>query len=326
MGEMQRKLIQPIGNEMLNYFESMGFTKVEAISAGASEDKKYYVETRKGESLLARASPILNKPKKIANMLSQFEMMQHLAAAGVSMSELTRFYILDKSKLLHYYKWCNGVVLYRQVKNDNVIDDEKYKLGVKMGEITKNIHTVSVEKQSNIFKTMKNKVDRELKAYSKSNIRSLVSDNLISFISNHNIDFLKDRPVSLIHGDLNMSNAILNDKGEIFIIDWEQICYGDPLFDLAKVELNVGINSHFGTGMMNGYLKEDFVDDFSLTTFRFYFAFKMLNGLRFYLKREKRNRIKIAYRSLNWFDSHYGLKEFNFSAELLNELDKLKSE
>jgi hypothetical protein len=41
------------------------------------------------------------------------------------------------------------------------------------------------------------------------------------------------RPFTLLHGDLHRDNLIVDDEGELWVIDWELAMFGDPLYDLA---------------------------------------------------------------------------------------------
>jgi hypothetical protein len=47
---------------------------------------------------------------------------------------------------------------------------------------------------------------------------------------------LKDhwQPCCLIHADLKLSNVLIDPSGDLRIIDWEKMLWGDPIFDLAN--------------------------------------------------------------------------------------------
>jgi len=49
---------------------------------------------------------------------------------------------------------------------------------------------------------------------------------------------------SPLHGDLNPSNVFVHDGGISGIIDWSCACFGDPLFDFARLRLNPFVRSH----------------------------------------------------------------------------------
>ena len=59
------------------------FTKIEHINKGWSSDKKYYIETIKGEKLLLRISDISEYDKRKA----EFEAVKLVAEQGISMSQ-----------------------------------------------------------------------------------------------------------------------------------------------------------------------------------------------------------------------------------------------
>ncbi|WP_307805149.1 phosphotransferase [Streptomyces sp. VRA16 Mangrove soil] len=44
---------------------------------------------------------------------------------------------------------------------------------------------------------------------------------------------LRERPFRLVHGDLHRENLIVDEFGELWVIDWELAMFGDPLYDLA---------------------------------------------------------------------------------------------
>jgi len=78
--------------------------------------------------------------------------------------------------------------------------------------------------------------------------------------------------VSLIHGDLSLSNILINDNLEIVgIVDWECSEYLDPLYDIALFEgLNVSLQKNLREYFVKKYL------DLSGVDYRVYHQYKIV--------------------------------------------------
>jgi len=60
--------------------------------------------------------------------------------------------------------------------------------------------------------------------------------------------------VSLVHGDLSLSNILINDNLEVVgILDWECAEYSDPLYDIAIFE---GLNTYLSNSLREYFVKK----------------------------------------------------------------------
>ena len=92
-------------------------------------------------------------------------------------------------------------------------------------ETMANIQIEINSKQAPSIITLK---DKTLRNIEKTKLDNTLKNNLKSYISNIVSDSV------LCHGDLCMSNIVISDKGEPYIIDWSNATQGNYEYDIAK--------------------------------------------------------------------------------------------
>ncbi len=95
-----------------------------------------------------------------------------------------------------------------------------------------NIQLNVLSKTVPLLTTLKDKYKRKLKEAS-------INEN-IKYELLQRLDGMKNH-TKLCHGDFNLSNILINDKGECFIIDWAHAAQGNASADAAKTFLNLSI-------------------------------------------------------------------------------------
>lgn len=227
-------------------FES--FVKIEPVNKGWSSDKKYYIETSDNRKLLLRVADISEYSKKE----TEFEMMKQIAALNVPMSQPVDFGICDnKTKVYSLLTWCNGedaeIVLPR------LTETEQYVLGVKSGEILRQIHQIKAPNDQEEWSSRFNrKTSNKIEKYKACGIRFDGDDKVIDYIEN-NRHLLIGRPQCYQHGDYHVGNMIISPNNTLSIIDFNRPDFGDPWEEFNRIVWSATVSPYFATGQLNGY-------------------------------------------------------------------------
>ncbi|MHC0038799.1 aminoglycoside phosphotransferase family protein [Pseudoneobacillus sp. C159] len=224
------------------------FEKIEPIHKGWSSDKKYYIETKSSEKLLLRMAD----SSKFDNKKSEFERMKVLAERGLPISQPIDFGVCDGGMSVYsLFTWCDGedaaIVLPR------LTEKEQYQLGVKSGQVLREIHQIPAPKEQEDWGTFFNrKIDRKIKSYTECLIKFEDDDKIMAYIK-ENRYLLHGRPQSFQHGDYHVGNMVISSVGELSIIDFNRNDYGDPWEEFNRIVWSAAASPQFATGQLNGY-------------------------------------------------------------------------
>ncbi|UAL50138.1 aminoglycoside phosphotransferase family protein [Metabacillus dongyingensis] len=224
------------------------FEKIKPINKGWSSDKKYYIETVTNEKMLLRIADISEYAKK----KSEFEMMKRLAEYGVPMSQPVDFGMCDNCKSVYMLLiWCDGEDA--EIVLPKMTETEQYVLGIKSGRILRKIHSIPAPKEQEEWGTLFNrKTDNKTKKYNGCGIKIDGDDKIIAYVE-ANRHLLDGRPQCFQHGDYHVGNMIISPEGELSIIDFNRIDYGDPWEEFNRIVWSAAVSPHFATGQLNGY-------------------------------------------------------------------------
>jgi serine/threonine-protein kinase len=224
------------------------FLKIEPVNKGWSTDKKYYIETTKGEHLLLRVADISQYERKKA----EFEMMEQVAALGIPMSKPLDFGICDNEKNVYLLlTWCDGEDA--EVVLPQLTETEQYELGIKSGKILRLIHSLPAPKEQEDWNIRFNrKASNKIEKYKDCGIKFDGDDRVIDYIEN-NRHLLSDRPQCYQHGDYHVGNMIISPDNTLSIIDFNRPDFGDPWEEFNRIVWSAKVSPHFATGQLNGY-------------------------------------------------------------------------
>jgi aminoglycoside phosphotransferase (APT) family kinase protein len=224
------------------------FEKIEPINKGWSSDKKYYIETVRNEKMLLRLADISEYDKK----KSEFEMMKMLAECGVPMSQPVDFGICDNGKSVYsLFIWCDGEDA--EIVLPKMTETEQYVLGVKSGQILREIHDIPAPNEQEDWGTRFNrKTDSKIKNYQDCGMKIEGDDKIITYLE-ANRHLLDGRPQCFQHGDYHVGNMVISPEGELRIIDFNRNDYGDPWEEFNRIVWSAAVSPHFATGQFNGY-------------------------------------------------------------------------
>ncbi|MDD4495827.1 MAG: DUF3795 domain-containing protein, partial [Eubacteriales bacterium] len=86
-------------------------------------------------------------------------------------------------------------------------------------------------------------------------------DAFIEYI-NDNRHLLKNRPQCYQHGDYHIGNMMIDNEGNLIIIDFNRNDFGDPWEEFNRIVWCAQKSPLFATGMVNGYFDGDVPQEF----------------------------------------------------------------
>ncbi|WP_246566607.1 aminoglycoside phosphotransferase family protein [Tissierella simiarum] len=278
---------------------SNNWDMVKPINKGWSNDKKYYIKTIDGKELLLRISDIT----QYENKKEEFESLKLFTNMDILMSRPIDFGICNNGQLVYsLLTWINGedaeVIL---PKLDN---KEQYSLGAKAGAFLKQIHRVPAPQSlSNWSEKYNHKIDIKIANYKACGIHIHGADRIIEYIE-HNRSLLLNRPQTFQHGDYHVGNMIITPEGELGIIDFNRMDYGDPWEEFNRITFCASISPTFASGYIHGYF-DNIVPDLFFRLMALYIATNQISSIPWAIpfgEREVNTMLKQAQSVLKWYD------------------------
>lgn len=233
------------------------WSKIEPINKGWSNDKKYYIETTNNEKLLLRIAEISEYNKKIL----EYEALKKLDKLDELMSSPLDFGTCNNGNNVYMLlTWIDGEDAEKVLPT--MTNKEQYSLGIKAGEILRNIHSI-LAPDNNISwsKRFNKKIDRNIKNYRNFGIKIPGDDKIIRYIE-QNRYLLDDRPQCFQHGDYHVGNMIITTNGDLGIIDFNRLDYGDPWEEFNRIVWCAEASTYFASGRIDGFFCGTVPDNF----------------------------------------------------------------
>lgn len=275
------------------------FKTIESINKGWSDDKKYYIETAENERLLLRITDIAEYCKK----KNEYEIIKLLAERKAPVSQPVDFGVCDNGKSVYTtFIWCDG----EDAENllPKLTEGEQYALGVKSGEILKEIHSIPAPAEQEEWGIRFNrKADSKIRLYQDCAVKIEHDDKIIRYIE-ENRHLLEGREQCFQHGDYHVGNMIISPQKELFVIDFNRSDYGDPWEEFNRIVWSAAASPHFATGQLHGYFNgTPPMEFFSLLAF--YISSNMLSSIPWavaYGEQDLNIMKNQAKDVLKWFD------------------------
>lgn len=234
------------------------FSKIKEIEKGMSGDRKYFIETTEGKKLLLRITEASNYETK----KKDFDFLININKAHLPVPKAIDFGMCEEGKSVYMLlEWIEGDEAEKVVPN--MVKEKQYSMGVKSGQILRGIHENSIlnDVEKDWYDRYFDVIQPRIEAYKNEGIPFEGSEDILAFIEG-NKHLLHDRRQCNIHGDFHLGNLIINDKEEIFVIDWQTVDFegsGDPWVDF----INIGIeHPAFATGQIDGYFNQHVPEEF----------------------------------------------------------------
>ncbi len=228
-----------------NIFNNQIISKVELLNKGWSNDIKYYIEDQNKNKFLLRIFDFSLYDKK----LNQYNLLKEISKLEINVPKPLELGNIDNYAYF-ILSWVEG----NDIEKIILTLDEKtlYLLGIKAGLILKQIHSIKIESDINWEVYFKDRVEDRIEKVKESSIKHKYLDLFSNYLLD-NIGLIKDRPISILHGDYHLGNMLLNDNLELGIIDFDKIKIGDPIYDLKQMIWTTRVSNVFATGLIDGY-------------------------------------------------------------------------
>ena len=222
------------------------FTEVIKIEKGWSHEQKYKVTNKEGQSFLLRITPMEQYEQKKA----EFENMQKVSALGIPMCQPIAFGTCEEG-VYSLQSWIEGKDAEEAVKF--LEDKDVYHYGYEAGEILKKLH--SIEAPEDIYEWeefFNRKMNRKIENYKNCPLQYENGELFITYIE-ENRHLLKNRPVTYQHGDYHIGNLMIDNTGNLVVIDFNRNEYGDPWEEFNRIVWCAQKAPLFASGMVDGY-------------------------------------------------------------------------
>ncbi|MCI9077470.1 MAG: phosphotransferase [Lachnospiraceae bacterium] len=242
------------------------FIKAENITKGLSGDKKYYLETEKGDCFLAR----ITESKKYKQKKALYKLLQKISKNDIPMPMPVNFgYCKNKNEIYTLLSWVDGKDAEKVLPG--LSRGEQYCLGVRAGRILRKLHNNNEIKCSEDWQTRYfSVIGPRLLAFKNENISFDGSVQILEYLET-NKRFLANRPQTFHHGDFHLGNMVIGNKWQLSVIDWDTADFeniGDPWYEFNRTSIQVPA---FATGQIDGYF-ENSIPDVFWKLFTFYIA------------------------------------------------------
>ncbi len=221
-------------NELLNEMNTIpaisGWDSIEPVSKGWSNDRKYRVVMKNGDTCLLRLADAFQYDAK----KKEYGIIRKFSTLGFPMSEPLDFgRTTDGSKVYMLLTWVKGRDLEEVLPE--LSEERQYLLGREAGEILKKIHSLPLDAEDIPVKTKKEKKLLQLSRYEQSNVRVKGDETVIQYVKDHIGLIWRESPVYL-HGDFHPGNLIYTSEGRIGVIDFNRWEVGDSYEEFYKLQ------------------------------------------------------------------------------------------
>ena len=225
----------PTSNEWIN---------VKKIERGFDNCTKYYFERNNQKYILKIFSyDSLEKKEREFCILKKIQNLNFNKPNPVIINKI------NENNYYYILTWIEGETLTKFSNNKS--EEDLYEIGLKVGDIMYELHQEKFNNKDLGYKLdkMKNKLDlfKELKLD--------YSDVVVKYLEK-NMKKLLEQPKSIVHGDLNQDNIIIDSKGNIGIIDFGNSDIDYSYQDTHQIQMyNRFLSEGLSAGIINGYLK-----------------------------------------------------------------------
>jgi len=284
----------------LNFISEINqYTVIEKITEGYSEDDKYKLE-KDGKYYLLRVGDKTRAPEKE----QEFHRLMMYTDQDINTHKPIVFSIVDNI-FYSIVSWVDGIPVMEIIKKD--LSKDHYQLGKKVGTELRKLHAVS---QYNITLDWKSDIEQKLELflenYYRLNIEFTNSQQAIKYLKD-NISLMSNRPLVALHGDFHWNNCVVDEHGNVGIIDFSGNVVGDPWYEFGGMLWALEYSDSFVNGQIDGYF-ETLPNDF-WKVFKYYVALYAFEHLMYTngTPSDIKNRITNASRMLSVFGREFAL-------------------
>ena len=268
----------------------------EFIQKGYSEEMKYKVKADKNYFL--KISPLFFTKKKDLEV-------KYISALEkeIKFPKLVEMKF-ETNSILSLYEWIDGVDIRDYASK--LTGEELYQYGMEAGAFLKKIHSISIEEPSvNWQEYYIHKSKKYIHSFRKLNENFAEIETFIDFIQSHQ-SLLKDRPISLCHGDYHVGNMMIElETKKLVIIDFGSLEIGDPMEEFNRMIWSAQLSEEFSTGLINGYFDGKKIPNKFWKLMAYYMACDVVGSIPWAINfgdNQLEIMLKRAKLVLDWFD------------------------
>ena len=268
----------------------------EFIQKGYSEEMKYKVKADKNYFL--KISPLSFTKKKDLEV-------KYISALEkeIKFPKLVEMKF-ETNSILSLYEWIDGVDIRDYASK--LTGEELYQYGMQAGAFLKKIHSLSIEESSvNWQEYYIQKSKKKIHSFRKLNKNFAEIEMFIDYIQSHQ-SLLKDRPISLCHGDYHVGNMMIElETKKLVIIDFGSLEIGDPMEEFNRMIWNAQLSEEFATGLINGYFNGKNIPDEFWKLMAYYMGCDVVGSIPWAVNYGNNQLITMLERAklvLDWFD------------------------
>lgn len=276
------------------------YTVIEKIAEGCSGDEKYRLE-KDGKYYLLRVGDKARASEK----KNEYERLRAYAEKDINTHKPVVFGTTT-DKFYSIVSWVNGTPIMDIIKKD--VTKSYYQLGKKVGAELQKLHS-SCPNDSKVSwqDIIRKKADSFLENYHRMNIEFVCSKCAEQYIL-QNSSLMTDRPLAILHGDFHWNNCVVDEIGNVGIIDFSGNNIGDPWYDFGGLLWVLEYSDSFANGQIDGYFKTPPSEFWKV--FKFYVALYAFEHLTYNngASENIRNCIFNASRMLRVFGENFELE------------------
>ncbi len=276
------------------------YTVLEKIAEGYSGDDKYKLE-KDGKYFLLR----VGDKARLAEKEQEYNRLRIYAEKDINTHKPVRF-DTTIDKFYSIVSWVNGTPVMNIIKKD--VSKNYYQLGKKVGFELQKFHSAS---PNDLKVDWKDNIERKtslfLENYRRMNIEFACSKCAEQYIFK-NISLMSDRPQVVLHGDFHWNNCVVDENGNVGIIDFSGNSVGDPWYEFGGLLWALEYSDSFANGQIDGYFGMPPSEFWEV--FKFYVALYAFEHLTYNngTPEDIKNRVCNASRMLNIFGESFELK------------------
>ena len=231
---------------------SNGWVDIEPIEKGWSTDEKFKVTCRDQSIYLLRISPL----ESFETKKREFEFLSRVKAFDLKMTLPIAIGLCDNGQSCYLlFTWLEGVDASSVI--EYLPEETQYAHGISAGEALRKIHSIEAPQTQEDWKSRFNrKMDHKIAMYHACPIKVDGAEHMLRYIE-ANRTLLEERPQSLHHGDFHIGNMIITPSGQLGIIDFNRMDFGDPWEDFNRITWCAMASPKFATGLIDGYFEQD---------------------------------------------------------------------
>nr|WP_304578800.1 phosphotransferase [uncultured Acetatifactor sp.] len=243
------------------------FMKKEPIYEGWSDDRKYCATAEpeegcaRGAKYFLRISPMSQYDRKQA----EFRMMEKAAALGIPMCRPLAFGVCEEG-VYSVQSWIEGIGAEEAMPA--LPDSRQYAYGLEAGCILRRLHAIPLPGKRGEGTALEDwetrfnrKMDTKIRKYRECPIQYPGGEAFIRYIG-ENRHLLKGRPQTCQHGDYHIGNMMLDESGQLYVIDFNRFDIGDPWEEFNRIVWCAQASPLFASGMVNGYFEGHVPEEF----------------------------------------------------------------